>query len=351
LERSFREVLGSAFDDELRALVEHEEWFLPTVSASHLFELWVRQSLQSKADYNWVLGWVRVTDRKFIASKLGIARERLIGLDPQNLGSLVLRAAGFPVAHLEGPAYFSATWRSLEIDVDEGNDAKAATNSRQVAERLLKTLLFTYCNIGHLNVLLETLQNPGELRLPRRLGEVIKADDPPKALAIALREDGWADLGFLALGVRKLSARLEDQGRTHITGKPLLLLSSAEAEAFSALGTALQAYAHDKPSLTEKRADTLRSALQGIASTTDGINARDVFPDQMLVTENCVDLVGPVFRGITSNGSTLTLVSERAPPLGQTILYLPALKRDLSVCHWCDCPWPPLSDGAPTRAA
>jgi hypothetical protein len=209
---------------------------------------------------------------------------------------------------------------------------------------MLKTLLTVYCNTGYLNVLLEVLQNPGGLRLPRRLEQVVSASTPIVSLAAALREDGWADLGFLTLAVRKMSSRLEEQGRIHVTGKPLVILGSTEADGFSALATALQAYAHDKPSALETRAENLRTALQSLRVTTDAIRTRDALPDQMLVTENCTDLIGPVFRGITSDGRVLTLVADQAPQLGQRILYIAALKRDLSSCIWCECPWPALSE-------
>jgi hypothetical protein len=120
--------------------------------------------------------------------------------------------------------------------VTDGLYEKAAVLARQRGERLLRTILYFFAATGWADIVLQILETPGSLVIPRRMTHVIEHEEGRRGVALldALRENGWADLGFLALAVRKRSSWIEAAGQR-------ALLTQGESEAILALGRALQA--------------------------------------------------------------------------------------------------------------
>jgi hypothetical protein len=342
LEAALRELLGANFESELRASAEEAPWYHSAISATDLFRFRVWEHLERGNDGMWVLELLRGSERKFLAVKVGIDRAAIVGKSPAQLASDVLVQVGLPATRIAGLQRLRAVWDEVAALIDADEDEKAAVLGRQRAERLLRNLLFFYCSCAFGTQFLELLLDPGSMRLPPRLGAVLKQDAASRcdALLALLRDDGWAELGFLSLAVRKLASRLDKEGARTISGLPLNLMSAGEADTFTGLGTALQPYAHDKPSLHATRHDDLAKAVAAVRSSVLTMVTRGVIPDELLVLERCESLLGPVFRGTLESGDQLRLVCERAPPLGKRILFVPAARRDFARCHWSESPWP-----------
>ena len=68
----------------------------------------------------------------------------------------------------------------------------------------------------------------GGLRIPKQLENSIagKEDSVRERILEVLQTEGWADLGFLILALRKLSTRISKQGRGHAFGDPVELFSA-----------------------------------------------------------------------------------------------------------------------------
>src|SRR5262249_14684600 len=148
------------------------------------------------------------------------------------VADLLLKAAGLPSSsRLVGWERRLASWREAIDLIAREEDERAAVLLRQRAERVLRTLLHFYCSVGYASHLLAVLKDPGELRVPSRVTQALeKATNPEVAIGELLLEEGWADLGFLSLVLRKVSARVEAEGRLHVTGARLILLKHGELE-------------------------------------------------------------------------------------------------------------------------
>jgi hypothetical protein len=185
------------------------------------------------------------------------------------------------------------------------------------------------------------LQNPGSLKLPKRLEDELASADPNPDTRITalLLVDGWADLGFLALSLRKFSDRLVQAGTIHVSGAPLKLFTVPEHEAFTKLGTALQPYTHDRPSKLHSMQQELRDALLEVTSSITVMAARGVLPDEVLVLEAGSAITGPVFRCLRDSNSTRYYRTAKSAPVGQRILTVPSTDCDYAKCEWVEAPW------------
>jgi hypothetical protein len=183
------------------------------------------------------------------------------------------------------------------------------------------------------------LESPGSLRLPRILQYALADADPEKQIANALEIDGWADLGFLNLALRKLSARLESQATTLVNSTQLNIFSSTEQETFNTLATALQAYTHDRPSANANREAALLSAVTDVKVVLRTMIERGSMPDYGVVIECCDTIFGKSFvvRGETR---CRRLLAEEPPRLGEEILFVASTMRDWARCEWSPTPWP-----------
>jgi hypothetical protein len=340
LEKALRDVLGPSFDDALRSLFDHERWYANSMPTSELFEHWVRDRVALASDQTWVFECVRAHERRLVCEKVGIERSKLVGKSPADAAAAVLDAVGLPHSRPRSALDIADAIDALRVSA-ESDDASAAVGARQRAERTLRVLLYYTLHTVGSNAFRDLIDNPGDLRLPRRLMKLKDLNHHGSALhqCEALKEDGWADLGFLTLAVRKLSKALEDAKCTGITGLPFSPLLQKEADAFLALGTALQAYAHDKPSLDVEKRQKLLDALSGLASAFSDLRLRNVFPDELLVTEVCDSVLGSVVHAIDSRGESVRLSVTARPTIGTRIYAIRSSTRPYSRCAWAPCPW------------
>jgi hypothetical protein len=185
--------------------------------------------------------------------------------------------------------------------------------------------------------MLQIIETPGSVVIPRRVARVIDYEPSERipALLTALRENGWADLGFLALVLRKLSSRLEATGQR-------TLLTQGECDAMLALGGALQPYTHDRASRSGDRMADLASAIQGVTTVVDGLIEREVVPDEMIVLEVGMSVLGMVFGGITETGEFRKFQCGRMPSLGARVLFIARARANFAGCVWTESPWSPV---------
>lgn len=334
LENALRTVLGSGFEEEVRALTESEKWYRPSLSVQELFRLWVRPRVLSGVDPNWVFHGLRMADRRRLFQAVGIAAAVVSKAGQAELAELVLESVGFPNKRSRGHRSLLDDWKELVELVDNGDDERAATLGRQRTERLLRKALFFYCSVGHAEVFARMLANPGSLRVPKAF-----VGASPDALASKFLDDDISDLGFLALAMRKFSTRLEDEIALLPSGSPLALLSQTEYEQVSALASALQPYTHDKPSKHDARRTDLLSAVSAVSNSVGAMIARGVVPDELVVVETGTSLIGEGFRGVGELGSELQLLASPAPPLGKRILFIASAACHHSRCVWALSPW------------
>jgi hypothetical protein len=340
LESALRSLLGPAFEDDIRSLAENEPWYSPNLSAEELFRFRVLDHIERGSDGLWIFESLRVSERKFLAEKLGIERSSIPGETSAQLADRILMKPGLPQTTLSGPSRIRELWSHLSGLPDAGEDEKAAVLGRQMAERLLRRLFVFYAASLYTDVVLQILADPGSLKLPHRLEAIpdLPVSERANALTSALREEDWADLGFLIVVLRKLSAELERRGEKHLSGEPLTIMSVKEQEAFGNLAKALQAYAHDRPSSIATRRDTLSKALREAFTAIDSMSQRNVIPNELLVLENGKSLLGPVTHGIIEGGRQLRLLTTQQPQLGSRILFIAAAPRDHAKCAWVESP-------------
>jgi hypothetical protein len=245
-----------------------------------------------------------------------------------------------PQATLYGLGKIREQWRVLATLPDSGEDEKAAVLGRQMAERLLRRLFVFYAGTLHTDVVLQILADPGSLKLPPRLERILNSsvDDRVSALTSALKEEDWADLGFLTVALRKLSAELERRSEKHLSGDPLVIMTVKDQEAFANLAKALQAYAHDRPSAIATRRDALAKTLRETIAAIDLMVERNVVPNELLVMGNGTSLLGQVTYGIIEGGRQLRLLTRRKPEIGSRILFIATASRDHARCAWIDSP-------------
>jgi hypothetical protein len=236
-----------------------------------------------------------------------------------------------------------AAWKQLLELVKREEDERAAVLARQRAERILKRLCYFHASSAINEIFIDVLRTPGSLRVPRAFGQVVQRSSLEQHMMLtnALCSDGSADLGFLALLARKVSAELERRPAYDVGGRNLSLMSAKEYEAFAALATALQAYAHDKPSARDSRSSEFGSALDGVQTVLRNWTLRWTLPDEMLVLESCESLLGLIIRGLGEGGPSRRFSCVERPKVGSRILYVPAAPRDFAKCTWCLCPWDP----------
>ena len=338
---ALKAVLGAAFEDEMRTLVENEAWYSPAIPAEELFRLHVQDQFERSPDGLWVFSWVRTSERKFLAEKLGLDRPGIVGRSSTELAEKILGQVGLPVSRVSGLRRLVEVWSTIGEVISAGEDERAAVLARQKAERLLRLMLFFHCSTGHSGAVLRMIADPGTLRVPQRLQAVVKVHESnhvPTLLTV-LREDGWADLGFLVLALRKISAALEKSGVRLLAGGELTLMTGTEYEVFRGLSEALQAYAHDTPSAREKMKERLGRSVDDVRKAVDSMLGRGILPDEMLVLENCDTLMGPVCRGLLEGGRERRLVTASPPSLGSRILFLASAPRDYARCLWTESPW------------
>ncbi|WP_147443402.1 hypothetical protein [Corallococcus sp. AB011P] len=342
LESALRQTLGAVFDDELRALVEGKQWYSSSLSSAEVFRFWVRENIETRNDALWVFQALRASERKSLLVNLGIEKSLIAGEPPQEWANRVLDAVGLPRMAVFGLKSVRTAWLDIQQLAISQQDEKAAALSRQRAERLLRTVLLFYLSIGHDKAFAEILADPGTLNIPRRLQKIVSPDleNTRKELASVICEDGWADLGFLNLALRKLSSKLEKIGTTDIRDVPLQIFTPPEQSQFNNLSTALQPYTHDKPSAFKSRRLQLEEAIAGVIAVVDGMISRNVIPDEMLVVESCNGILGPEFRGILDTGQERRLSTNNLPPVGRRILFIARAPCDFAHCVWMPTPWP-----------
>ncbi|MGQ0504690.1 MAG: hypothetical protein ACT4TC_05165 [Myxococcaceae bacterium] len=340
LEHALMEVLGPGFEDALRSLVEHERWYTTGIVVKDLFDFWVRDRLEAALDDTWVFECLRAHERKFLCERVGIDRAALIGKTPTEVAGAVLDACAIPHARPKSAREFAESCRAL-AELVEDDDHHVAVSARQKAERALRIMLFFHTYTLCAADFTDLIDNPGEVRLPRRLEKLKSANLHTSAehLCGALQEDGWADLGFLTLATRKLSKRLEERAARSISGGLLTLFSSKEADSFLALGTALQAYTHDRPSADTNKKQALRAAMDEVARSIQSMVERTAFPDEVVVREVCDGIFGTVIHVANSAGAELRLSVEKRPTVGQKLFIQRATSRPYARCEWSPCPW------------
>jgi hypothetical protein len=325
----------------LRSMLEGAVWYSSAMSVDEAFALWVASKLEQAGESQWVFDLLRVSERKYLCESLGIERSIIVGKTPKELADAVLQKVGLPVFRVFGNVALIDSWTQLIDLVDNEEDERSVVLSRQRAERLLRKILFFYCSNRYGPVFVKTLENPGTLRVPKRLTDEMGVADHLRESRIAnlFTEDGWADLGFLAMALRKFSERLGETRASHVSGAPLKLFTVAEYDAFSKLGTALQPYAHDRPSKMESMHQELRDALLEIKSAILDMNARGVLPEEVLVLETCTSVLGGIFKVFRGKSSTRHYRCQATPQIGSAVLVLPSTDRDYARCEWTVSPW------------
>jgi hypothetical protein len=346
LEAALRAILGNEFEDQIRALVGAKAWCSEELPGREVFRLWVQDNLEAREDPLWVFQPIRASERKFLCTHLGIPLEEISGLSPRQVAELILLASGLPGSHIEGTQRILTNWRVRIERIAQHEDERAAVWLRQAAERFLRRDIYFYCSTGHAPLLLQVLRTPDSLKVPKVLEQVLSREDHEAipALEAILLKDGWADLGFLALALRKLSARIQEAGVRHLNGKQLVLFTPGEHEAFNSLASALQSYAHDNPSKLPTRRQELLAATTSLAGQLENMIGRSVVPDELIVLETTLTVLGSCFRGLTDSGKTRTLSAATLPTLGGRILFIASTTRDYAGCQWTNSPWPAHSD-------
>jgi len=335
LEALLREILGGGFEDEVHAQTENEKWYRPSIPVGELFRLWVRSRILDGAEAGWVFHGLRMGDRRRLFQLLKIDSSIVQAASAAQHAELVLEAVGLPVKRSHGLRTFLQQWQEISDLVHAGDADRAATLGRQRAERFLRRMLYFYCAAGHSQIFAEMLHDPGTLRVPKAFQGA-----KPEDLSALLVSDDVADLGFLALLLRKFSSRIEEASVVGMSGSPLVVFSQRDYEGFSTLGTALQPYTHDKPSRHARRQDDFADAARAITALVAAMAARNVVPDGALVIETCVSLVGTVFKGVTDDGRQVHLVTQPAPALGQRVLFLSSAACNYATSIWAPNPWP-----------
>jgi hypothetical protein len=341
LRAAMTDVLADKFDSEIRALVDSENWYSPDLSIDEVFNLWAARHLERSDDALWVFQPLRVSERRYLCEKVGIQRSAIIGKTPEELAKGILTKIGLPVLEVAGNRTTVARWNGLLELIERDEGERAAVLARQLAERTLRKVLYFYCSTRYGDEFVSMLENPGSLRVHNRLASEISTADNTRTGRVAnlLREDGWADLGFLTLALRKYSERLTQSGATHVSGGPLRLFTTQEHEAFSKLGTSLQPYTHDRPSKEGSMKQELRDALLEVLSAVGAMISRAVFPDGVLVLEVGHALVGPIFKALKDSDTTVYYRSDTAPAIGKTVLLVPSTNCNYAFCQWVESPW------------
>lgn len=332
LEGAFRTVLGEEFEPAIRQLVETHDWLDQLADVSELFRLWVCDNIHSPEDPHWIFQPVRVTERKLLCDALGIDRASIVGLSQTVLANRLLAAVGLPSGIVRGRAEIVKEWRQIRAWIEDGEDDKAASVARQCSERFLRLQLHFYCHVGLVDVLAEIVEDPGSLRIPQRLIDASAAGGTAPLLG-ALREDGWADLGFLSLVLPKFSKRVTISGRG-LWGSQAEIFSATDGQTFLELSRALQPYTHDRPSRADQRKKDLEDAVERVIESIERMIAANVVPDQLVVLETCRSVVGLVFRGMDETKAIRHLATDSLPPLGSRIWYLANAKRQFAKCVW-----------------
>lgn len=335
LEAVLRDILGGGFEDEIRAQTENEKWYRASIPVGELFRLWVRSRILDGVEPSWVFHGLRMGDRRRLFQLLKIENSIARSTTATAHAELVLEAVGLPFKRSHGLRTFLQQWQEISDLVFAGDADRAATLGRQRAERFLRRMLYFYSAAGHSQIFADMLRDPGTLRVPKAFQNA-----NPDQLPALLVNDDVADLGFLALVLRKFSSRIEEAGVMGMSGSSLVLFSQKEYDGFSALGTALQPYTHDKPSRHERRQDDFAEATRSISAIVTGMASRNVVPDGALVIETCVSLVGTVFKGVTDDGRQVYLMTHTAPPLGQRVLFLSSAACKYATSIWAPNPWP-----------
>ena len=346
LELALRKVLGEqGFDDQIRTLAENQKWYAPELPTTEVFRLWVYENICVGDDPLWIFQPIRAGERKYLCDYLGIDRSEIVGKAPRELANAILEASELPVTKVVGVRATLANWQEIIRLAENKEDERAAVISRQRAERILRKVLHFYCSCGYGDTFIEILQNPEKLKLPAVLVEALGASSDERILKIVelLTVDGWADLGFLALALRKYSARLESSAFLHPSGKLLILFTQQDYDAFSKLSSSLQSYTHDKPSKHASRRDELEEALRGVVESIERMVARQVVPDDLLVMATGSTFLGDAFKGLHDSGKLrcLTVQLSQVPPrLGRRVMVVTTVDRDYARCLWVESPWP-----------
>ena len=118
------------------------------------------------------------------------------------------------------------------------------------------------------------------------------------------------------------------------------MFTAPDHEAFSALGTALQAYTHDRPSKAAERKGELREALSRVLDAVKKMVVRRVTPDEVVVLETSSGFMGSAFRAMGQPVGARCYRVEALPDLGARILLIAAAEREYASCRWTRSPWP-----------
>lgn len=337
LEDAYRQILGEGFGDELRSLVESRRWFSPDLNASEMFRLWVCDNVESCQASDWIFQPIRAGERRQLAQLLGVEIAPLAGRGPVEIATALLGAIRMPSTAPFGRDAVVRGWEDAIESILRGEDEKAATKLRQLSERTLKILLSFYAWTEWGSRFVEILHDPGSLRIPRSFEQALKAESVD--LVSLMSSDGWADLGFLTMALRKFSSRLKSAEALLPNGQPLQLFEQSDADAFLSLATALQPYAHDKPSVALQRTNNLTAAAQEALRVVHVLVGRGVFPQSAVVLAAGQSVYGPSFRGIDSSAQVRCVTCSVLPDVSARVYLLAASNRPFSHCIWAPAPW------------
>ena len=338
LETAMRSVLKEAFDEVISSLAESQSWFSPDMDISEVFLLWASDQLLIQTDPHWVFQPLRASERKFLVEAVGLDRNELIGKPVERVVESILISVGLPGGRIFGSQQVLEMWESFEHRISIGDDQGVASLARQQSERILRILLIFYGGVLFASHFRDILDNPGNLRVPSILQRTLENSDPESKLYDALLVDGWADLGFLLIAIRKLSAKLEEDGIRLLNTNPLVIMSSADQKAFDELAKALQAYTHDRPSAHEVRESDLLVSIRAVTRVLKEMSAKGILPDQGVVIETCNTIFGSSVV-IQSGKTCRRFLTSKQPELGTRIYYVSSSKRQWAKCAWVASPW------------
>jgi hypothetical protein len=277
-----------------------------------------------------------------LSDRLGIERAAIVGKSPLELAEAILEAAGLPILHLTTLEDTLSEWSQLLEFVEEDEDERAAVIARQRTERLLRKIVHFFSSL-YAEHLVAVLENPGSLNVPNRVKTILTQVDPlsrPTEITDSFVVDGWADLGFLSLLLRKFSVRLERDGVVHPSGSSLMLLTAQEHDSFAKVGTALQSYTHDRPSKMSLRKGEFRDSLLDVQTSLQKMGSRGVIPDEVLVLETGFGFAGSTFRGAGRPSHLKSYRVDILPSPGVRILLVASADCEYARCQWVKSPWP-----------
>lgn len=312
------EVLQGQLEDEVTGYLDEDDFGRSTKgSLAHRFEEWIGHLVRRDGNVKELADGLGLGHGNQVLRALGVPREsgrfkRAEVVD--ELGAVL----GVPAMSINGRAYYSEVLRRCCGDLDQRrtDHDSVASRLRQHSERLLREVALLANASGLTEPLRRGLLPGSGLRVPKGTPQDPASLDQG-GIARLLLDDHWGDLGLLTILLGKASKAVR-RGERPGTVEPLTI---EEGRAFDNLSTALQDYAHFKPSQQPRRGPRLREALERLLDCVDAMQARRAIPQAAVLLTRTSGFFGQTYGGRTASGEWVRLRSDEDLPLGVRILF------------------------------